>query len=595
MTAPVKVSGRRPLGPAEASLAEASYLGGLQRVNATATLPHIIAKLEESQVIANLSRPPRAGEHVGFQFSDSDLYKTMEAIGWEIARTGTTKFDAFLDDSYALLQTAQQSDGYLNSWGLSTGSPGRWVDLTWGHELYCAGHLIQAAVALNRAGRPELLQIARRLADLIVVQFRDAGTCGHPEIETALVELYRETRERAYLDTAAAFLHRRGAPTTHGGGFGAQYFQDGEPVASARLAIGHAVRQLYLDAGCVDVAAETDDQALVEAAIVRWESAHHRRMYVTGAMGSRFQDESFGDDHELSSERSYAETCAAIADFQLSWRLLLATGAARYAAAMERTLYNALPGAVSADGTAFTYANPHQVREVSRVQEHTAGRLPWFECACCPPNIARLRASLAAYSAFVDEAGLALALPMAGRFQLDGGGAVVVGGDLEDGVLTIVPEPGLVGLRIRVPEWASSIEVDGVAATAADGWLQLPLERGVELRFDVSPRLLVADPRVDAVRGCVAVQAGPTVLCAEAHENESIDSLGIIAEAQLQGGPHGAVGSGAVVETDDSRLYRAYADRPPGRREVPLNLIPYRNWGRRGRVAMRVWLPVVAR
>lgn len=591
MTAPVTVHGRRPVGIDRATLQEGSYLGDLQRINVEATLPHIIAKLDESKVLENLRREPGTGEHVGFQFSDSDLYKTLEAIGWEIVRTGTDRFDGFLTDSYALLRQAQQADGYINSWGLSTSSPGLWVDLMWGHELYCAGHLFQAAVALNRAGRPELLEISRPFADLIVEKFRDQGTGGHPEIETALVELYRETGERSYLDAAAAFIRHRGAPTIHHGQFGPEYFQDHESPRTARIAIGHAVRQLYLDAGCVDLAVETGDEELLDAVVARWESAHHRRMYVTGGMGSRFQDESFGDDHELSSERSYAETCAAIADFQLSWRLLLQTGQARYAAAMERTLYNLLPAAVSADGTQFTYANPHQVRSVSRIQEHTAGRLPWFSCACCPPNMARLRASLAAYAAFVYDAGLALALPAAGRFE-GADGAVTVAGDIEDGALTVTPEGTLSGLRIRVPEWSTTVLIDGAAAESVDGWLTLPVDRATQVSFDVTPRLLVADPRVDAVRGCVAVQAGPTVMCAEAGDNESVDALAIDPASPLVGGPRGVTATGAVLETDDDRLYRPYAERLLGRREVPLTLIPYRDWGRDGRVAMRVWLPV---
>ena len=598
MTAPVKLQhGRAPLGITEVTLTPGSYLRDLQDLNATATLPHAIGKLDESGVIANLASP--GGEaHRGFGFSDSDLYKTLEAIGWEIARTGTTAFDGFLDSSYRLLRAAQQPDGYLNSWGLSADSPGRWVDLQWGHELYCAGHLIQAAVALNRAGRGELMAIARPVADLIVRRFAHEGTCGHPEIETALVELYRETGEPGYLTSAKGFVERRGNPVQHTLPFGPAYFQDHAPVRDAQDATGHAVRQLYLDAGCVDVAVETGDTDLLEAVQRRWDSAHGRRMFITGGMGSHFQDESFGDDHELASERSYAETCAAIADLHLSWRLLLATGEARYAQAMERVLYNAIPAAVSEDGRAFTYANPLQVRTGGRVVEYNSGRQPWFSCACCPPNVARLRASLAAYLAFADDEGLAIALPADATLALPaevGTGRVVITGDLEAGSLTVTPEadfrPGK-GLRVRIPEWATSPQIDGAPAAVERGWLSLDTDAPSTITLDVSPTAMVADARVDAVRGSVAIQAGPTVLCAEAHDNREVDALAIDPNRPLTGDPTGATGSGAVLPTSNA-LYRRYGD-PTGEVEAtPVTLIPYREWGRRGRVAMRVWLPTV--
>ncbi len=598
MTAPVKLHGRVPLGIGEATLTPGSYLADLQEVNARSTLPHAIGKLEQSGVIANLAAP--VGEtHRGFQFSDSDLYKTLEAVGWEIARTGTSAFDGFLESSYALLREAQQPDGYLNSWGLSAESPGQWVDLAWGHELYCAGHLIQAAVALKRAGRQELLEIARPVADLIVRRFASEGTCGHPEVETALVELYRETGERAYLTSAKGFIDRRGLPACHTRPFGPAYFQDHEPAREATVATGHAVRQLYLDAGCVDVAVETHDDALLEATVRRWESAHHRRMFITGGMGSHFQDESFGDDHELASERSYAETCAAIADLQLSWRLLLATGEARYGQAMERVLYNAIPAAVSADGRAFTYANPLQVRTGGRTVEYNSGRQPWFSCACCPPNVARLRASLGAYVAFADERGLAITLPAAATLRLPadvGAGRVTITGDLEAGELTVTPEadflPGTT-LRIRVPQWSRTPLLDGAPAVVEHGWLELPTDRPSVITHDVTPQAMRADARVDAVRGAVAIQAGPTVLCAEAHDNPSVDALAVDPRSPMAGDPTGATASGAVLPIDDDTLYTRFDDTPGTPRPTAVTLIPYRNWGRRGRVAMRVWLPTV--
>lgn len=225
------------------------FLGRLQSRNAYATLPHILRQLELSGVLENLrnSNDP-ARTHVGFNFSDSDLHKTLEAMAWEIARTGTDAFDGFLDEAIALLRSAQHPDGYLNSWAGTSGAAAPWADLTWGHELYCGGHLLQAAVALNRAGRAGLMDVATAWADLVVARFAESGYCGHPEVETALVEFYRETGREEYLHLAQAMIDRRGhgqLPPVH---FEAPYFQDHLQPREAREAVGHAVRQLYLDA-----------------------------------------------------------------------------------------------------------------------------------------------------------------------------------------------------------------------------------------------------------------------------------------------------------------------------------------------------------
>lgn len=315
---------------------EAVVLGGVlgERVGRSAerTLPHCVEHLESSGAMDNLRSllddegrlraPADIAPHRGYQFADSDLFKVLEAIGWERVRTGTTQWDDWLDGVLGLLRRVQEPDGYLSSWGQRRGHGEHLRDMVWSHEIYCAGHLIQAGIALNRSGYDGVLEVARREADLIVRELGPRSGArridGHPEVETALVELARETGDHSYLDTALHLLEVRGEGTLGGDRMGPYYFQDHLPVREAPTATGHAVRQLYLDAGCVDAAVESGDAQLLGAAVRRWEDAHARRTAITGAMGSRHADESFGDAYELPPDRTYGETCAAIADLQVA-------------------------------------------------------------------------------------------------------------------------------------------------------------------------------------------------------------------------------------------------------------------------------------
>ena len=348
----------------------------------------------------------------------------LEAVGWETGRAGDGGWSAFVDDTVALLREAQDDDGYLNSWIQGVHPERRWQQLEESHELYCAGHMIQAAVAVARgAGRDDLLDVARRFADLAVERFGDdggePGLDGHPEIETALVELYRHTGEPRYLALAAAMVERRGRGLLGHHHFGSQYLQDHAPVREATEPVGHAVRQLYLAAGVTDVYLETGDASLLEAMQELWQRTFAEKTYVTGAHGSRHRDEAFGDPYELPPDRAYGETCAAIASFLWNWRLLLATGDGRYAEEMERALYNAIAVSTSLDGRHFSYSNPLHLRDGhdGSSEDAPSERLPWFRCACCPPNLARLVASLHHYVATRDGEGIQLHLPAAGRIE----------------------------------------------------------------------------------------------------------------------------------------------------------------------------------
>jgi uncharacterized protein len=566
-------------------------------------------------------------------FMDSDIYKTLEAIGWELARTADGAEDngeltGFTDQTVDLLERAQEADGYLDSYIQVSGAP-RWEGLAYSHEMYCAGHLIQAAVALARSadGTPvatRLLGVARRVADRLVGTFagHEIGLDGHPEIETALAELYRETGERAYLDLARQFIDQRGhglAGDHHG--HGQRYLQDLLPIRDTVTLEGHAVRAMYLDAGVVDVAVETGDQQLLDSSIARWEDMVATKTYLTGGNGSRHSHESFGDRFELPPDRAYNETCAAIANFHWSWRLLLATGDAKYADLMERLLYNAFGASISTDGQRFFYVNPLQRRFDHHEGDDPGRRHEWFTCACCPPNIMRLLASLQFYLAstagdtlFLHQyTGASVAAPL-------GGGNLKLAMTAElpwSGQVTIRVEEapaGEAGLGLRVPSWstATQVTVNGEAVSAgADDHGYLVLRRtwqaGDEVRaeFGVTARWVYPDPVIDSVRGTAAIERGPLVYCfeqADQPDGADLAFLTLPGTPALTERPADLPGIGASVVIDTEAVPRT-SGRPgswpyqaaPGDAgtgdPVTVTAVPYFQWDNRDGRPMRVWLP----
>jgi DUF1680 family protein len=618
-----------PLDYGAAALDGDGFLGRWQALNRSATIDHCIARLESSGNLENLRRlrSPGDGGFQGKWFADSDVYKVLEAIGWETGRAGDAGWTAFVDETAAVLRDVQEEDGYLNSY-IQGGQPERrWRELEWSHELYCAGHLIQGAVALARgAGRDDVLDVARRFADLAVERFGDddgePGLDGHPEIETALVELYRHTGDDRYLALASRMIERRGHGLLGPGHFGSQYLQDHLPVREATEPIGHAVRQLYLAAGVTDVYLETGDATLLAAMEALWRRAVAEKTYVTGAHGSRHRDEAFGDPYELPPDRAYGETCAAIASFHWNWRLLLATGRARYADEMERTLYNAIAVSTSVDGCHFTYSNPLQLREGHDGSDEDAPseRLPWFSCACCPPNLARLVASLQHYVASRDADGVQVHLYTPGRIEAHApdGGAVTLSVATRypwDGRIAIDVEAGAAEwtLGLRVPAWCdgASLTVDGRPADAtADetGYVRLRREWSgtsrVLLELPMPVRVLHPHPRIDAVRGCVALARGPLVYCIEQADHPGdvpVEDLRLDPDAPPQPSA-GLAGLGVEVSLSGPAVLQAspaaelYSTRPitaAASRPAALTAVPYFRWGNRGPNAMRVWIPTV--
>lgn len=614
-------------------------LGRWQQRNTAATLPHVVEQVRASGVLDNFRRIAElTGEPFrgGYPFMDTDAYKTLEAATYELSRgaaPGNTAVRAFYEEAVSLVERAQADDGYLSSFhqGPDAAVP-PWTDLAGGHELYNLGHLIQAALAATRRlGDDRLLTVARRFADLVVDRFGDDGRaeyCGHPQIETALVELYRETGHEPYLRQAELFVERRGSGLFAKAPFGPAYYADHAPLRDLDTVTGHAVRMVYLAAGATDVAVERGDTARIDHLLSLWDDMVRTKSYVTGGIGSRHSDEAFGDRYELPSERAYAETCAAVGTMQWGWRLFLATGSAAVLDHVERVLYNGFAAGVSLDGTRFFYDNPLQRRP-----DHTDGRpvdpaeplrRKWFGCACCPPNAARWISALQDHVALETPNGLTIALLTACRVRSAALSVDVVTDYPWDGRVTVRvvaarDEPST--LTLRVPGWAttSRVTVDGEAVDSAvpdkdvtDGWLHLTRAwrpgQEVVLDLPMHPALVVSHPAVDATRGTVAAVRGPVVHCLEQADSPApVDELVVHAVGAHDDGEHDAAEAPASHDpvlrhaltahvsrrpapSDDPYPTANRADPPTSSTTTQVPLVPYHLWANREPGAMRVWL-----
>lgn len=602
----------RPLGLGEVHIT-GGFWGDRQVVNGTATLTHIESRLESEGWLPNFDLAAAgtlpAGRR-GREFADSEIYKYLEALAWEIGRTDAGA-DGDLEQRFHRVvdrvAAAQEPDGYLNTMFGRVGQGERWSALQWGHELYCLGHLFQAAVARVRT-RPEaddgLIDIARRAADLVCREFgadaRDA-ICGHSEVEVGLAELGRALGEQRYIDQAALFVERHGRGSLGEIEWGRRYFQDDVSVRDAEALRGHSVRANYLSSAAADVAAELSDDSLLDALRAQWDRTIERRTYVTGGQGSHHQDEAFGDDWELPPDRAYSETCAGIGSIMFSWRLLLATGEAQYADLIERTLFNVVATSPGDDGRSFFYANTLHQRtpgipadpDATSPRASSSLRAPWFEVSCCPPNVARTFASLAAYVATADDDGVQLHqyAPSTVRTTLPDGRVVtfdVATGYPADGdVRVTIAEDAEFTLTLRVPAWAEGATVrvhsggevteSPAPAGAVDVARAFRAGEVVELDLPIVARATSPHPMVDAVRGSVAIERGPEVLALE-----SIDLGADVGDAVVAGEP---------IERD-GHVVLPVRHRSSGE-TVEAPLIAYHDWARRGPSTMRVWIPTV--
>ncbi|HEY9291515.1 MAG TPA: beta-L-arabinofuranosidase domain-containing protein [Microlunatus sp.] len=631
-TGPVKPTAAAAL--AQRAEVRAEITGGLlahwQQVNRDASIALGIAKLSEAGNYDNLRLA--AGEKLdasyrGPVYMDSDIYKMLESAGYELARGDDQELIDFVRTATELITAAQAEDGYLNSHYQVKAPQRRYTELTNSHELYTAGHLLQAAVALTRAGHDQLMQPASRLADHLVRVFlteRYPHLDGHPEAETALVEFYRETGQRRYLELARRLIEDRGRGQAGQHAVGSAYFQDAMPVRQMPILTGHAVRAMYLEAGIVDVAIETGDLSLLESSVRRWQDMVATKTVITGGNGARMLKEAFGEGYELPSDQSYNETCAAVAQIHWSWRLLLATGEARYADLIERTLYNVFAASVSADGTEFFKGNPLQRRhDHEQVIGDPRYRGGWFWSACCPPNVTRLMASLQHYLATVSgDDTITIQQYATGRLSAQLGTASV-----RLSMRTDLPWHGRVvitidqaagedwALALRIPSWSPQPEmlINGEPQPVkADDSGYLSVRRTwqpgdtIEVIMELTPRVITGHPMIDAVRGCAAIERGPLVYCFEQADQEAgvdCEHLQLSAESVITAGPAeelDGIGRTVRLRVSASELTGLpteglpyYASRPrPSTRPVTATAVPYFQWANRDRLSMRVWLPV---
>jgi len=561
-------------------------------------------------------------------FWDSDVAKWVEAAAYELAVRDDADLERRAEEVADLFVRSQQPDGYLNTHFTSVEPANRWTNLRDWHELYCAGHLIEAAVAhFEATGRRSLLDALCRYADHIDATFgpgdgRKRGYPGHEEVELALVKLYRATGEARYLRLAAFFVNERGrAPhyydleaqargeTSRRWMPSYEYWQAHRPVREQRDAVGHAVRALYLYSGMADVAAETGDASLLAACRRLWHSVTERRLYVTGGVGARPHGEAFGADWELPSDTAYAETCASIALVLFAHRMLEIEADGRYADVMERALYNGVAAGVSRDGTKFFYVNP-------LASDGRHRRQPFFDCACCPPNVARLFASLGryAYAVEADRRALYVHLYAAGE-----GSATLDGHRVTLTQATAYPWDGTIDfdvgldaatpfeLALRVPGWCRrfSVRVNGRRTDA-------PIKKGyarlrrtwtdgdqVTLSLEMPIERLTAHPAVDATAGKVALQRGPLVYCLEGCDHK-VDvrairlpdraRLAAHVDERLLGGAVVLEGKAVAVPTA-SRKEALYVAGTAKATPVAIRAVPYALWANRKAGPMVVWVP----
>jgi DUF1680 family protein len=614
----------RPISFAQVEIDD-EFWSKRQQTNRAATLPHLFEELERAGNIPNL-RLAAEGKCEGYQgpvYMDSDLYKALEAAAYVLKQHPDDPIRAKVDEVIDILERAQQPDGYLNSYFQVVAPDKRWSNLRDWHELYCAGHLIEAAVAHYHAtGSERLLNIARRFADYIDSVFGEGkrlGYCGHPEIELALFRLYHATGEARYAKLAEFFLLNRGKKifaaehNTPLEQYDGSIWQDNLPLLEHKEIVGHAVRAAYLFAGATDLAAHTPDASLRERLLQMllrvWDNTINRRSYITGGIGNEPKHEGFTADYELPNRTAYQETCASIALIFWAHRLGLLLGEARFYDALERALYNGALAGISLDGKRFFYVNPLE-------SDGTHHRKAWYGCACCPPNIARLIAALGDYIYAQSDDALYVNLYVGGRVRTELGGKpltleVRTGYPWQENIVLRIAEgaPQRFKLLLRLPAWCATPELrvngEPVSIQRENGYAAIERDwkagDTVDLRLPMTPTLMEAHPRVEADRWQVAIQRGPIVYCLEASDQPApLTHLAIrrdhplhsVWEPELLGGIVVIEGMAELLDTDEAwgdALYRPLRERAL----KPFRAIPYYAWDHRRPCPMRVWMPVV--
>lgn len=559
-------------------------------------------------------------------FWDSDLGKSIETVAYSLYRRANPELEARVDAIIDLYEKLQDKDGYLNAWFQRVQPGRRWTNLRDHHELYCAGHLIEGAVAYYQAtGKKKLLDIMCRYADYLIGMFGHGpgqlpGYCGHEEIELALVKLARVTGEKKYLELSKFFIDERGtephffteeairdgrsAADFHQKTY--EYNQAHQPVRDQKKVVGHAVRAMYLYSGMADIATEYNDDTLTAALETLWDDLTTRQMYVTGGIGPAASNEGFTDYYDLPNESAYAETCASVGLVFWANRMLGRGPNRRYADIMEQALYNGAMSGLSLNGKTFFYENPLE----SAGKHH---RWIWHHCPCCPPNIARLLASIGSYmyAAADDEIAVHLYGESTAKFECAGTKVELTQKTNYPWQSAVhfsvaVDRPAHFAISLRIPEWAdgASIKINGESldldAITVDGYARIERDwksgDAIDLDIPLEARALWANPLVRQDAGRKALMRGPLVYCVEATDNG----------AGLNGIELGALGpakestivelNGAVALDLPVRRTRAdwgsdlYRTSPPEAADATARFVPYQLWDNRAPGEMLVWI-----
>ncbi len=587
---------------------------------------------------ASLREGGEGGKHYGFVFQDSDLFKWMEAAAYSLAWAPDEKLEAELEQAVDLIARAQLPDGYLDTYYILEEPDRRWTNLKDHHELYCAGHMIEAAVAHFRVtGRRNFLNVAEKLAAHIASvlgpeEGKKHGYPGHEEIELALVKLYEATGKRDYLNLARYFLSQRGREPLYfreetereGNGFywkdtlGYAYYQAHKPLMEQEHPVGHAVRANYLYAGAAAAARCAGDDGLYQHLRLLWKNMTEKQMYVTGQVGSSCFGEAFSFPYNLPNDVAYAETCAGLALAFFANQMLKIERRGEYADVMERVLYNGAVSGMDLTGAAFFYVNPLEVwpeacEKDPQKRDVKPVRQKWFGCACCPPNLARTLASITDYAVCATEDGLYQNLYISGEMDWETAGTPVRlslsghypwEGELK---IRIEPErPAAFTYGLRIPGWCQgryTLKVNGQAAEEQprEGYVLLTREWKpgdlVELSLPMEACRVWAHQHVREDAGKVAVQRGPLVFCLEEADNgKDLHRALLPRDAGFQeefrpdllGGVEVLTCTGLEEEGETEALYTS---RPPRlEKERKLTFIPYYAWANRGEGEMAVWV-----
>lgn len=589
------------------------FLAPRQSVNQRVTVLHLFKMLKENSRIRNLELAA-AGARTGYKgliFDDSDTYKVLEAASYVLALKRDPVVEKELDDVIAIMAKAQMPDGYLNSYYQINSPDKRWTNLRDNHELYCAGHLFEAAAAHYTAtGKRTLLDIAVKFADHIDARFgpgKKMGYPGHPEIELALVRLADATGNKKYFELSRFFVESRGRQyfaaehNTPLSQFHGDYWQDNAPIRDHNEIVGHAVRAAYLFCGVTDIARVTGDKGMVDMLDRVWDNTVNKRMFITGGLGPSGTNEGFTVDYDLPTDTAYQETCASIANALWNHRMGLLHGDGKHFDVMETALYNGLLSGGSWSGDLFFYSNPL----ASAGNRH---RTPWFECACCPPNWSRMVGSLGQYAYATDPGGLSVILYAQGQVEANGAKLSVKSDYPWNGEVKVTFDKAPTSpftLRLRKPNWAKNAQImvngKSIKQDANRGFwnLRRTWKKGdiVNLTLDLPIRKVVANPEAKAVAGMFTLARGPLIYCLEGADNNfDLTALTVRVESPTKpvwkkdsfGGIMAIEGEGLQVKEQewDNTLYQDVATM----KRVTITAIPYGYWNNRKAGQMRVWL-----